>query len=931
MPTTMASSPHRFGTIAVALMMLILSCFIAIITAQDENGVNMASTEQMQQLKAQKSVHLNYLEVAGVLKTQADELTASQAKKKLLDTKEAIELSAPFLQALNVTEDQFVAMLSTKQTQLQSVMSLDLELNNLLALTQNSADMVGKNIKDFVSAFTKKAYTTEEYYTTSKEAMNDTVILTPMDSILPNFGWNNQVRRIRNRLAVGLKHVLMLGQNGKLYSTGIAYNGNLGRTNTDSRLLYNLPVEGLDGLQILQFDANYFFSLVLTNDGVYSFGINDYSQLGTGDRNNRLIAGKVYGFGWQTIVQIATGWRSSYAIDTNGKLWAWGDNSKGQLGDRTFSEKNRPFPVYPYGAIGSTPIVRVCGGGEFALALTSNNTLVSWGDNTFGQLGNNNMSVTISGEPVLVYQSGDLAGKVIVDIQCGYDFSMVLSSTGEVFLWGKNDFGQLGVAVTTTYSVVPKKLTTLTNCVASQIFAKHHSAFVLCTDNSLWNWGRNDAVQLGKAASTYEAPQKIDHTLFLTSDFSTLGYPKIIEIATNKFNTFMMTTDFNIWGSGTCGDEANLQYGLFYGDSTSTAATCSRQICSGLTCAYPKNYILTTSNYAKMPTFNDCYLPLHMRRAPYFEIGSRAYLLQTDNVVPTRVGNGFNMFYKEFNESEDAWNVLERDASVGNAFPVSLYNSHFLKSNEFVYFFGGFVNDDLSNAIYSAPIYDVENGWQLLNATLPYPVAAGMTAVINGYLYIFGGITSVYTYTSGSAKPVVSTSVTDKIIRAPLDNLTNWMVVPKVLPSKLHSGHLSIIDKFVYIFGGATDYRKSDWNIYRALLTDPATWEMTFGLLPFYTANAALVATNSQLFLLGGARDSNTNAGNYIAVGYKSDPVKSWMASDRVLPPDASQSLVPVVRNDTVLLYGSEIRRSTPYMTQSARTGRVLKLSLGLY
>lgn len=132
-------------------MMLILSCFIAIITAQDENGVNMASTEQMQQLKAQKSVHLNYLEVAGVLKTQADELTASQAKKKLLDTKEAIELSAPFLQALNVTEDQFVAMLSTKQTQLQSVMSLDLELNNLLALTQNSADMVGKNIKDFVS------------------------------------------------------------------------------------------------------------------------------------------------------------------------------------------------------------------------------------------------------------------------------------------------------------------------------------------------------------------------------------------------------------------------------------------------------------------------------------------------------------------------------------------------------------------------------------------------------------------------------------------------------------------------------------------------------------------------------------------------------------------------------------------------------------
>ena len=763
----------------------------------------------------------------------------------------------------------------------------------------------------------------DQYQNTTKEVHRYDLNITQVDAIVPNYLTAYPVRRIRNRISVGFQHVLVLNQNGKLYSTGIPSYGNLGRTNTDSRMLYNLPVQGLDGVDILQFDANYYSNLVLTNDGVYSFGLNDKSQMGTGDRNDRYVAGKVYGFGGQNIVQIAMGRQASYAIDSNGKLWAWGDNTMyGQLGDRTFSEKNRPFPVYSYGAINSTAVVRVCGGGYFALALLANGNMVSFGDNSYGQLGVNNPLISKSGEPLLVVKPSELASKTIVDIQCGYDYAMALTSSGDVYTWGNNNYGQLGDGSSGGKSPIPQKIT-ISGCTVSQIHTKYQSSFALCTSNELYSWGMNSVGQLGRTSNQIPTttPTRVDPSSFLSSTDDYLGFPKIIEISSNFNNMFLTTSDLSIYGTGSCIDGSKQQFAFFYTTRSSDYGACT------------SSNIFSLNSMSKMPTFSSISYPVSLRKAQYFEIGTRAYLLQTDTVVPTRPNNGFNMYYKQFADPENSWSIIERNEATNAGFPVSIYNSHFLKADEYVYFFGGFINDEVSNKIYRAPIYDVESGWELCNFTLPYSVASGMTTVINGYIYIFGGITKIYSYNGGEL-PTLSPTVTNQIIRAPINNLTNWMVVSgKVLPSAIHSASITIIDKYVYLFGGSPSYYSSSQEVYRALITDPSSWEMTFGLLPFFVTNGAFISTGNELLMVGGTASGSLVNGGFMAISKKSqfDPVGSWMASDVFLPSNAAQSLIPVIRNDTVLLYGTELHRSTSYTPHSPKIGRVLKLALDLY
>src|SRR3989338_6723157 len=126
--------------------------------------------------------------------------------------------------------------------------------------------------------YTIEDYGEELYYkeTSMQDVSQDHFTLNKKRGNYETYQTKQTIIRVINRISAGLKHFLTLMPNGKLYSTGYFENSNLGRlsTSTDSKLIFNAPVEGLDGLTIIQFESNQYSNLVLTNKGVYSFGYN---------------------------------------------------------------------------------------------------------------------------------------------------------------------------------------------------------------------------------------------------------------------------------------------------------------------------------------------------------------------------------------------------------------------------------------------------------------------------------------------------------------------------------------------------------------------------------------------------------------------------------------------------------------------------------
>ena len=668
------------------------------------------------------------------------------------------------------------------------------------------------------------------------------------------------VKRIRNRLAAGWKHFLILLPNGKLYSAGVDYQGSLGRTNIYSRLQFNNPVEVVSSMNIMQFEANYYSNMVLTDQGVYSFGVNDRSQLGTGRTVSVTTPVRVFGFRGATVIQIALGYKSAYAIDSTGKLWAWGNNEMGQLGDRTSADKNRPFPVYSFGVLKNKKVSKVCAGLQHALVMTSDGVLAAFGDGQYGQLGTG--STTATDAPVGVIQTGVLLNKKVIDIQCGYAHNLVLTSTGEVFAFGMNSYGQLGIG-STSNQASPVKVTGI-NCFVERIHTKSFTNFAICNDSSIFAWGKNTNGNTATGvtfASNVLTPVKVSYSL-----------QPVIDIASHEETTYILYADGSLHIAGSCFANLLVETDCFYANPTLwTSVTYSNSASS--------------YSFSMTPTFNKQFLPTFMnikwfqRKMPYFEVGESAYLLRSEITIPTRSGNGFNMYTMNLTENNFKWSLVEYNPDTNDGFPNSIYNTHIFKYNEYFYMFGGFVDDEISDKIYRCPVYNLKSEWELLPETLPFPVASGMIVQAGDYVYIYGGILSIYTHNiSVDILPNSLPNISNIIIRAPLSDLrSGWNIVPGVLPTPLFSSFIETVDNFIYFFGGSTNLTSSSLNIYRAKLDSPTVLEMTFGVLPHnYINMGAMASTQSRLYIYHGSNYSSGVGGPYMSYADKSDPVGSW-------------------------------------------------------
>jgi alpha-tubulin suppressor-like RCC1 family protein len=253
------------------------------------------------------------------------------------------------------------------------------------------------------------------------------------------------------------------------------------------------------GFNAPQVAAGYKFTLALTQSGeVWSWGSGDSGALGTGSASNSIAPHKINFPRGILIKQIATGNESGYALDTQGRVWAWGGNWEGQLGLGDYTNRSTPTLV-PFASRhdGSQPVIlKIAAGDQHFLALDSERYVWTAGANYYGQLGNTVTTNSKVMTRVLTSAGTPLIG--VDDIAAGKNFS-VAADDGQVFTWGENGYGQLGDGTTTNRNR-PVAITVETGSpYIAEVFSDAASdhVFAYSSGNVLYGWGSNAEGQLG--------------------------------------------------------------------------------------------------------------------------------------------------------------------------------------------------------------------------------------------------------------------------------------------------------------------------------------------------------------------------------------------------------------------------------------------------
>lgn len=304
-------------------------------------------------------------------------------------------------------------------------------------------------------------------------------------------------------IAGGGSHTLALTHDGQLFAWGYNGDGELGDGSLTDRAVAGPVFMGgaLSGKRVIRIAAGGLHSLVLTSEGqVFTWGFNGSGQLGDGMGDDHSIPFPVDASGvlaGKNIIAIACGDDHSLALSDEGKVYAWGGNTFGQLGDGSTAPRFSPVAVNMSGVLAGKTIVAIGGGHTHSIALTSDGQIFAWGYNQNGQLGNG--TGANSSVPVAVNMNGALAGRTVKSIAAGGDHNVVLTLDGKVYAWGRNDYGQLGddsnapseepVAVDTTGWMNGKTITA--------IAAGRSHSMALATTGQLLGWGNNSQGQIG--------------------------------------------------------------------------------------------------------------------------------------------------------------------------------------------------------------------------------------------------------------------------------------------------------------------------------------------------------------------------------------------------------------------------------------------------
>ncbi|KAI2658144.1 putative E3 ubiquitin-protein ligase HERC4 [Labeo rohita] len=221
---------------------------------------------------------------------------------------------------------------------------------------------------------------------------------------------------------------------------GNASYGQLGLGGIDEEIVLEpRKCEFFEGKRVRGVGCGRRHTVFLLEDGtVYTCGCNDLGQLGHDKARKK--PEQVVSLDAQNIVAVSCGEAHTLALNDKGQVFAWGLGSDGQLGLSNIEDCIRvPRTVK---SLSEVHITQVACGYWHSLALATGGQIFSWGQNKYGQLGLGKQGASVSSPKVI--QS--LQGVPFAQISAGGAHSFGLTLSGAVFGWGRNKFGQLGLS-----------------------------------------------------------------------------------------------------------------------------------------------------------------------------------------------------------------------------------------------------------------------------------------------------------------------------------------------------------------------------------------------------------------------------------------------------------------------------------------------------
>ncbi|CDQ62976.1 RCC1 and BTB domain-containing protein 1 isoform X6 [Oncorhynchus mykiss] len=227
------------------------------------------------------------------------------------------------------------------------------------------------------------------------------------------------------------------------------------------------------------------------NDDVYVFGLNCSNCLGTGDSQSTILPKKLDFLSGRKVVSLSYGSGPHILLATEeGELFAWGHNGYSQLGNGTTNQG--VAPVLVSASLLNKRVTEVACGSHHSLALTNTGEVYAWGYNNCGQVG----SGSTANQPTPRRVSNCLQNKVVVSITCGQTSSLAVVENGEVYGWGYNGNGQLGLG-NNGNQLTPCRLVGLQGLCVLQIVSGYAHSLALTDEGLLYAWGTNTYGQLG--------------------------------------------------------------------------------------------------------------------------------------------------------------------------------------------------------------------------------------------------------------------------------------------------------------------------------------------------------------------------------------------------------------------------------------------------